>query len=169
MEEGLTRLFLGEPGPASARLATETISVLTTTIDDMNPELYGPLLDRLLAAGALDVVLIPVQMKKNRPGVRLEVLCLPHKASSLAEMVLEETTSLGIRLKSESRLILERRPGRVMVDGVEVGGKWIRRPSGRLEFRPEFADCQALAGATGRPVGLIYELALRAAGPAPED
>ena len=160
---GLTRLFLGRSRSGEAIGQRESVSVLRTTIDDMSPEIFGPLMDRLLAAGAFDVVFIPVQMKKNRPGVRLEVLASPDRVGELATMILEETTTLGLRLATESRLCLERRPGRVEVDGAKVGGKWIRRPSGRLEFQPEYADCQALAGATGRPLRLIYELALRAA------
>jgi len=160
---GLTRLFLGRSRSGEAIGRRESVSVLRTTIDDMSPEIFGPLMDRLLAAGAFDVVFAPVQMMKNRPGVRLEVLAPPDRAGEMATMILEETTTLGLRLATESRLCLERRPGRVEVDGAEVGGKWIRRPSGRWEFQPEYADCQALAGATGRPLRLIYDLALRAA------
>jgi len=164
---GLTRVFLGRVSagegfglPAEEGVHPERVAVLSAAIDDMNPELYGSLMEDLLAAGALDVTLSHVQMKKNRPGTRLEVLAEPARARSLARLVLEETTTLGVRWRVEGRFCLERRTGTVEVEGVEISGKWVRRPSGRWEFRPEFDHCRRAAGKLERPVGLIYNQAL---------
>ena len=164
-ETGLTRVCLGAP-LETARLngvRGERSVFLTTTIDDMNPEFYGPLMEKLFAAGALDVTLESIQMKKNRPGTRLEVLAPPELAEGLAAIVLEDSTTLGLRWRIENRYCLERTPGRVEVEGISVGGKWVVRPSGRREFRPEFEDCRQAAQGLGLPVGRVYELALMAA------
>jgi len=162
-QNGLTRLFLGQPvgGLDAARL--HQVSVVTTTIDDMNPELFGPLIENLLKQGALDAVLIPVQMKKNRPGVRLEVLAAPEAAGRLADFILEETSTLGVRIREERRLCLERREGSVTIEAGSVAGKWVRRPSGRWDFRPEFEACRRLAGQTGQSIEAVYNQSLGAA------
>jgi uncharacterized protein (TIGR00299 family) protein len=159
---GLTRLFLGrrlEVIPLDLG-RSEEVAVLTTFVDDMSPELLGGLLDRLLAAGALDVALSSLQMKKSRPGIRLEVLASPAQAQALAGLVLEESATLGLRVMVERRHCLERRAGTVTVEGREVAGKWTKRPSGRWEFKPEHDAVQALAAELGRPAGLIHRLAL---------
>ena len=161
-ELGLTRICLGEaPAEPAPRLGrSERTVVLTTSVDDMNPEFYGPLLKKLLEAGALDVTMAPVQMKKNRPGTRLEVLASPEQADSLAAIILEDSTTIGIRWRVENRYCLDRTPGRVEVEGRQVGGKWIVRPSGRKEFRPEFEDCLAASIALDKPINLVYNQAL---------
>jgi len=162
---GLTRLCLGRPLRAglTSLAQSERTAVLTAFIDDMNPELYGPLMEALFEQGALDVALSPVQMKKNRPGVRLEVLARPEEADALARLILEDSTSLGLRLRVEDRLCLERRPGSVEVEGQKVDGKWVRKPSDRWEFRPEFEACRALAARLKQPVGRVYTQAQAAA------
>ncbi len=162
---GLTRICLGTPleKPVLAGARCERTAVLTTTIDDMNPEFYGPLLQKLFSAGALDATLESVQMKKNRPGTRLEVLAAPEKAEEMAGIILEESTTIGLRWRIENRYCLERNPGRVEVEGHSVGGKWVLRPSGRREFRPEFEDCLETSRRLDRPVGSVYNMALAAA------
>ncbi len=162
-QTGLTRLFLGREVKLAPGEHREAVTVLTTTIDDSSPELIAPLMDALLARGALDVTFMPIQMKKNRPGVRLEVLASPGRVEELAGFILEETTTLGIRIRTENRACLERRSGRVEVEGRSVAGKWVKRPSGRWEFRPEFEAVREAAEDMGRPVGLIYAMAQAAA------
>lgn len=157
---GLTRLFLGRTEESGAVGHLHRVAVLTTQIDDMNPELFGPLMEGLLAAGALDVVFSPVQMKKNRPGTRLEVMADPAQIHELAELVLEQTTTIGLRIRTEDRLCLERRAGQVTINGIEVLGKLARRPSGRWEFRPELDSCRAAAESLGLTVGRVFDLAL---------
>ena len=161
-ELGLTRICLGraleESSPDLGR--SEKTVVLTTSIDDMNPEFYGPLVKKLLDEGALDATLESVQMKKNRPGTRLEVLAPPELADALAAIILEESTTLGIRWRVENRYCLDRTPGAVEVEGLEVGGKWITRPSGRKEFRPEFEDCLGVSISLDKPINMVYNQAL---------
>ncbi len=161
-ELGLTRICLGraleESSPDLGR--SEKTVVLTTSIDDMNPEFYGPLVKKLLDEGALDATLESVQMKKNRPGTRLEVLAPPELADALAAIILEESTTLGIRWRVENRYCLDRTPGAVKVEGLEVGGKWITRPSGRKEFRPEFEDCLGVSISLDKPINMVYNQAL---------
>ena len=158
-----TRIFIGAPEAAALPGDGMPVTILTTSIDDMSPELLAPLLDRLLKSGAADVTFAPVQMKKNRPAVRLEVICAPAATDRLIGMILEETTSLGVRVRREERRCLGRETGQVEVMGVQVGGKWTVRPSGRKDFRPEFDSCKDVAAVTGLPVSRVFELALAAA------
>jgi len=137
--------------------------VIETNIDDMNPELYEPVRERLFGAGALDVWTTAIGMKKGRPGTLLSVLGAAEKESALARIVLRETTTLGVRVYPVTRHIAEREfwtvetvygPVQVKVkilDGEAVGAK------------PEFDDCKRLADAAGVPVRMVYEAALAAA------
>ncbi len=90
-------------------LIRETIAVLTTHVDDMNPEWYGVLWQRLFDAGAVDVGLIPISMKKGRPGVRMEVMAPMGRENGLAKLILANTMALGVRVHHMERLILPRR------------------------------------------------------------
>lgn len=139
------------------------VTVLATIVDDMNPEIFGGLMEKLLGLGAWEVTFTPAQTKKNRPAVRLEVVCQPELAKRLAEMILEETTSLGLRVRQERRWCLERRPGQVGVAGHILAGKWTQRPSGRWEFKPEYEACQALAEQEGLTLSQVMRLASSAA------
>ncbi|MCA1906071.1 MAG: LarC family nickel insertion protein [Desulfarculus sp.] len=147
------------------------VTVLSTVVDDMNPELLAPLLEDLLALGAWEATFTPTQTKKNRPAVRLEVVCRPDLAHVLAETVLEQTSSLGVRVRQEQRWCLARRPGRVTVLGQSLAGKWAQRPSGRWEFKPEYDACLDLARSRGLSLGEVWRAALvaaqAAAGPEP--
>ena len=165
----VARLWLGEEiseepdGPA--RGASESMVVIETNIDDMNPELYEPVKGHLFEAGALDVWTTAIGMKKARPGTLLSVLAAAADESRLAALILRETTTLGVRVYPVRRHVAERNaetvdttygPVRVKVklmDGKAVGAK------------PEFADCQALAEATCSPLPAVYAAALAAAAP----
>lgn len=139
------------------------VAVLSTVIDDMSPEIFGALMNLLLSQGAWEVTYTAAQTKKNRPATRLEVVCSPDLAWPLAELVLEQSSSLGIRVRHEERWCLERQPGEVRTSQGLVSGKWIHRPSGRWEFQPEFEDCLSLARANKSPLSEIFRLALAAA------
>lgn len=163
--EAPTRIFIGRT-EATVGIHARNVTVLTTSIDDTTAEMAGPLMEDLLSLGGLDVVFSPVQMKKNRPGFRLEVLCDPEKAGILANHILEQTSSLGVRYRQEKRLCLERRPGLVRLELPEdtpVEGKWGQKPSGRWEFRPEYESARRAALASGRALTEIYRLAEAAA------
>ncbi|MGH9492058.1 MAG: nickel pincer cofactor biosynthesis protein LarC, partial [Terriglobales bacterium] len=99
------RLTVGEAASES-RVAEEKVTVLEANLDDLNPQLFGYVLEQALAAGALDVFATPVQMKKNRPGMLLTVLAKPKDASRLAHLIFAETTTLGVRMREERREVL---------------------------------------------------------------
>ncbi|MEO5355512.1 MAG: LarC family nickel insertion protein, partial [Magnetococcus sp. XQGC-1] len=120
----LLRILAQEEEPAAAEsVLREEVVVLSSHLDDMNPEWYGPLWERLLQGGALDVALIPMTMKKGRPGVRLEVVAHPGQGEALARMVLTHTTALGVRLAPMERRLLPRSQQRVPTPWGELRAK----------------------------------------------
>ena len=155
----LLRLYLGESADRPAATA-DTITVLETNLDDMNPEFHEHVLARLFRAGAVDAYLTPILMKKNRPAVLISVLCAPAKTGELAEVLFRETTTLGVRVRESQRWCLERA-------WVEIETEWgkVRVKLGRLgeeltTLAPESDDCRRLAETTGAPLKTIYEQAL---------
>lgn len=153
------RVFLGES--AAGSLGEDTVVQIETNLDDLNPQVYETVMDRLFAAGALDVTLTPVIMKKGRPGIVLTALSSPEHASAVADVVLRETTSLGVRVREMSRRVLTRqiepvrtRHGTVRVKIAETGGAW--------KAAPEYQDCKRIAEQTGRPIREVMDEALLA-------
>jgi pyridinium-3,5-bisthiocarboxylic acid mononucleotide nickel chelatase len=154
-------LYAAPSARPRAEWRSDQVAVLTANVDDVSPQILGYALERLLAAGALDVSLQPLQMKKNRPGERLEVICRPEQAEELARILFRETATLGVRIAHHERLILERR-----LQTVNVLGRRVRVKQGLLESRvittaPEFEDARACAVSSGRPLAEIMELARR--------
>ena len=151
-------------GPSTSLGAggTEQVVKMECEIDDMNPQLFGPLSDRLFAAGALDVYLTAVQMKKGRPGTLLTVLASEATRTALVDVLFRETTSLGVRFQTLWRETLERRWVEVPVSGGTVRIKLGSRAGEQLTAAPEFDDCVRVAVATGRPVKAIQAEALQA-------
>jgi hypothetical protein len=155
----LLRIYLGEPlTPAPGR--RERVLVLETHIDDMNPELYEPLMIGLFAAGALDVALAPIQMKKNRPGVALTVVAPLAAREGLLEQLFTESTTLGVRLSEVERVAARRWQetidtpyGPLQVKVMEYGG--------RRRLLPEYEACRKMAEAQGLPLLEIYRLVPR--------
>ncbi len=144
-----------------ADLATpDQALVMECNLDDMNPELTGALMERLLAAGALDVFLTPVQMKKQRPGVLLTVLCVPELRSVILELVFRESTTFGVREYYVRRTVLERRMANVQTVYGPVGVKIGRWNGVEITCSPEYDDCLRLARKTGVPLREIYDAAL---------
>lgn len=140
----------------------EHVVQLAADIDDMAPEYLAAVADSLRMAGALDVVLVPVSMKKGRPGTRIEVLSRPAVASMLEDRLLRESTTIGVRRTRLERRALARDSFRVPVLGHEVTLKVVSLPGGRRRAKPEFDDVQRVAQATGRPVADIFQLAMEA-------
>jgi uncharacterized protein (TIGR00299 family) protein len=159
------RIVVAEPTSMSADGpgGTEDVVQLSADIDDMSPEYLAAVADSLRAAGALDVVLVPVTMKKGRSGTRLEVLARPMIAATLEDRVLAETTTIGVRRVRLERRALPRDTRRVEVLGHEVTLKVVTLPGGRHRAKPEFDDVQRVAQATGRSVADIFQLAMGAA------
>ncbi len=164
---GLLRAIVGEADPALGDgFGRDRVAVIETNLDDLTPELAGALVNRVLDAGALDATLVPVQMKKGRPGFRLEVLVAPERAGAVADVVFVESTAFGLRLGEVSRLVLRREWRDVEtahgVVRVKLGWKGARL----LQASPEYESCEAVARAAGVPLRAVYEAATRALGDA---
>jgi hypothetical protein len=143
---------------------TDTVAVIETNIDDMNPQLCGEVMERLLAAGALDVYLTPVQMKKNRPGTLLTVLGERKGVDALTELILTHTTSFGVRVHEAQRRKLAREIVTVETRFGEIEVK-IGRLAGRIVARsPEFESCKQAAARFKISVKDVYNEAAHAAG-----
>jgi hypothetical protein len=155
------RVFLGEISPAGAA-GEDVVTQIETNLDDMNPQAYDVVMDRLFAVGALDVTLTPVMMKRNRPGTVLTVLVAPEKAEAAAAVVLRDTTALGVRMTDLRRLVLARRIETVRVGQETVAVKVAELGQGAEKASPEFADCKRIAEQTGRPVREVMESAMAA-------
>jgi uncharacterized protein (TIGR00299 family) protein len=155
------RVVIGERAAPAANDAEEVVKI-ECEIDDMNPQLFGPAFDRVLAAGALDVYATPIQMKKGRPGTLLTVLGRPADRSALCDVVFRETTTIGVRFEVMRRDTLERESHDVAIDGGSVRMKVASRRGVVLNAAPEFDDCVRIAEATGQPVKAVQAEALRA-------
>lgn len=157
----ILRLFLGE---LATPLANDVIEVMETHIDDMNPEVLGFLMERLMAAGALDAAFSPLQMKKNRPGVRLTVLSTPELLSTLARLVLAETTAIGVRHYPVQRLKLERSLEERETSLGKVRVKVIRAGGGAGRVVPEYEECRRIALERRLPLLEVYRIIERETG-----
>jgi uncharacterized protein (TIGR00299 family) protein len=155
------RVFLGESVPAAAD-GQDVIVQLETNLDDLNPQAYETVMARLFAAGAVDVTLAPVIMKRGRPGIVLTALAPPQKADAVAGVVLAETTSLGVRLQEVRRRLLARQMETVPLRGGAVRIKVAALGGGRTKAAPEYQDCKRLAEQTGRPVRDVMDEAMQA-------
>jgi uncharacterized protein (TIGR00299 family) protein len=152
------RAVLGVASVASTRSADETdaVAVIETNIDDMNPQLFGDVMERLLEAGALDVFLTSVQMKKNRPGTLLTVLCERNRVDALAELLLTHTTSFGVRVHEAQRRKLAREIVTVKTKFGDIEVK-VGRLGGRVVTRsPEFDSCKQAAARFNIGVKDVY-------------
>jgi pyridinium-3,5-bisthiocarboxylic acid mononucleotide nickel chelatase len=161
----VVRLVIGETAAAAslaAKTATETITVLEANLDDLNPQVFGYVMDRLLEEGALDVFGMPVQMKKSRPGTLLTVLCKPEDAGKLARLIFTETTTLGVRRREEVRQTLARRWENVRTQWGEVRIKIASMNGSVTNFAPEYEDCRRIAAEHHVPLKAVMQEAARA-------
>jgi hypothetical protein len=130
----------------------ESVTVVETNIDDMGPQVFGYVMERAFALGALDVFMVPAQMKKDRPGVLLTVLCKREALDSIIQLLLVETTTLGVRYYEASRRVLERAIETIETEYGHVRLKVARDGPRTLHFQPEYEDCVRLAAETGAPL-----------------
>jgi len=136
---------------AASRVSTlehtiaDTITVLEANLDDLNPQVFGYVMDRLLEEGALDAFAMPVQMKKNRPGTLLTVLCKPEDAAQLTRLIFAETTTLGLRRRDEQRQTLARRWVTVTTQWGDVRMKVASMNGSITNYAPEYEDCRRIA------------------------
>jgi pyridinium-3,5-bisthiocarboxylic acid mononucleotide nickel chelatase len=143
------------------RTEVETISVLEANLDDLNPQVFGYVMDRLLEAGALDVFGTPVLMKKNRPGTLLTILAKPEDAEKLAQIVFAETTTLGVRQRREQRQALARRWELVSTRFGDVRIKIASMNGSVTHYAPEYEDCRRIASEQRVPLKTVMQEALR--------
>ncbi|HEX7125067.1 MAG TPA: nickel pincer cofactor biosynthesis protein LarC [Thermodesulfobacteriota bacterium] len=159
----LLRVVVGEAAaPGADRFGRERAIVVETNLDDMNPQLFEPLAARLAEAGALDVTLTPVQMKKGRPGVTVQAICRPGDADRVAAALFVESTAIGVRTYEVLRATLRRTLRRVATPygevAVKVSGDRVVRNA-----QPEYEACRAAAAAHGVAVKAVHAAALAAA------
>ncbi len=160
----VVRLTVGEAasGALAAKTASETITVLEANLDDLNPQVFGYVMDRLLEEGALDAFAMPVQMKKSRPGTLLTVLCKPEDAGKLAQLIFTETTTLGVRRRDEMRQTLARRWENVRTRWGEVRIKIASMNGTVTNYAPEYEDCRRIAAEHHVPLKTVIQEAARA-------
>ncbi len=153
------RVLIGETDRSAN---AQAVVVIESEIDDMNPQIFGVLMDRLLAEGALDVFYTPVQMKRNRPGTLLTIIAPPHLRGRLTSTVFAETTSIGVRYREMTRECLDRETVTLETPLGAVRIKVAKRGSRVLNAAPEFEDCVRLAEQSGRPLKDIQAMAAKA-------
>jgi uncharacterized protein (TIGR00299 family) protein len=153
------RVLVGEE---DRHAASHSVVVIEAEIDDMNPQIFGALMDRLLVEGALDVFYTAIQMKKNRPGTLLTVVAPPSARQRLTGIVFQETTTIGVRYREMARECLDRETVVVRTPLGPVRFKVARRDGRVLNASPEFDDCAAIANETGRPLKDVQALASKA-------
>ncbi|MEO5616865.1 MAG: nickel pincer cofactor biosynthesis protein LarC [Candidatus Eisenbacteria bacterium] len=154
------RVLIGEvEGAGTPR---REVAVLETALDDESPQYVAALIPRLLGEGALDAMVVPVTMKKGRPGLLLVVVAPPETAEALAALLMRESTTLGVRMRREERFELERRVDQVMTAHGSVALKVARLPDGGERAVPEFESLREVAERAGRPLREVAELAIAA-------
>jgi uncharacterized protein (TIGR00299 family) protein len=154
----LFRVVLGKHDSSAQR---EEMLVIETNIDDMNPQLYDHVMDRLFAGGARDVFLSSIQMKKNRPAILLSVICEPLRHGDLEKILFQETSTIGVRSYPVSRTILKRESKKVKTPFGDVTVKIVEGPDGRKRATPEYDDLKRIAAARKLPIKQLHDEVMR--------
>lgn len=153
------RIILGEGDGANAT----TMCVVETNIDDMNPQFYDHVMTTLFSAGAVDVFLAPVQMKKNRPATKLTAIVSPDKKDAVVKILLTETSTFGVRFYEVDRVVLDREFQRVKTPYGDIKVKIGKLAGEVVRVAPEYDECKKIAEKKGLPVKKVYEEVLRCA------
>jgi len=149
-------------GASDASVSSHTVTVIEAEIDDMNPQIFGVVMEQLLAEGALDVFYTPIQMKKNRPGTLLSVIATPATRERLTATIFRETTTIGVRYRDMTRECLERETKTIVTPFGPIRFKVALRGGEVLNAAPEFDDCVRAATATGKSIKDIQAAATKA-------
>jgi pyridinium-3,5-bisthiocarboxylic acid mononucleotide nickel chelatase len=160
-QPNVLRITIGETTATKTAIAPEFVSVLEANLDDLNPQVFGYVMDRLMDSGALDVFGTPVQMKKGRPGMLLTVLCRTEDAQKLTNILFAETTTLGVRMREERREVLMRRAVEVKTPWGEVRMKVANLNGTVMNYAPEYEDCRRIASEKGVPLKTVMQEAIR--------
>jgi hypothetical protein len=158
----ILRLFLGDH--PSGAIVEETLVEIATNIDDMNPQVYPLVLDKIFAEGALDAWLTPIVMKKGRPAVTLELLCSPEKVDAMKSIIFTQTPTLGVRIREVVRSSLPREIRKVVTEYGEIEVKVATLPDGSLRAIPEFESVKKASEAKGAPFDTVYRATIKAVG-----
>ncbi|MFH1982595.1 MAG: nickel pincer cofactor biosynthesis protein LarC [Pseudomonadota bacterium] len=153
----LLRIVLGRETGDTVSPGTETAVMVESCIDDMNPEIFGYVMERLFEDGALDVFWVPVFMKKNRPGTMVSVLCTSSGKDAIIRRLLTETTTIGVRCHDVVRHVLARRSVTVDTDFGPAPVKEVVAIDGSLRRIPEYEFCRQIARARQIPIRIVYE------------
>lgn len=159
-QPNVLRIMIGESAEKSAHALDEEISIIEANLDDMNPQIYGYVVEKALLAGALDVYTTALQMKKNRPGTLLTILCRPPDAEALMSLIFAETTTFGIRTQRAQRRALQREWVNVSTSFGNVRIKLSRSNGHILHAAPEYDDCRKLAVEKQVPLQQVISEAL---------
>lgn len=163
-QPNVLRMVIGEPAEDRMVPWDEKIAVIEANLDDMNPQIYGYFAEKALAAGALEVYATPVQMKKNRPGQLVTILCAPESAKALMDLVFRETTTIGLRCWEARRRVLQRETVTVETPLGAVRMKISRQNGHMLNAAPEYEDCRRIAEERGVPLKEVLAAATAAYG-----
>jgi pyridinium-3,5-bisthiocarboxylic acid mononucleotide nickel chelatase len=160
-QPNVVRIMIGESAEKSAHALDEEISIIEANLDDMNPQIYGYVVEKALLAGALDVYTTALQMKKNRPGTLLTILCRPQDTEALMSLIFAETTTFGVRTHRAQRRALPREWVNVSTSYGNVRIKLSRSNGQVLHVTPEYDDCRKLAVEKQVPLQQVINEALR--------
>jgi pyridinium-3,5-bisthiocarboxylic acid mononucleotide nickel chelatase len=160
-QANVLRLTLGEAAIGLKVAPLESVTVLEAQLDDLNPQIFGYVMERLLEEGALDTFAIPVHMKKNRPGLLLTVLCKPEDAGKLSNLIFSETTTLGVRQREERRHALARKWVNVSTRWGNVRMKVASMNGTITNYAPEYEDCRRIASEQRIALKTVMQEAVR--------
>ena len=149
------RIFVGDS--VSPTFGTDTIVQVETNVDDLHPQAYETIMERLFSAGAVDVTLTPAIMKHERPGIIVMALAPPAQAQAVADILLRETSTLGVRMQEMQRMVLPRRMDLVQTASGAIRMKVAELGDGQVKAAPEYQDCKRIADHTGRPIRDVME------------
>ena len=153
----LLRIITGIQPDHNSGYQQDDIVLVETSIDDMNPEVFGFVMDRLFEDGALDVYWIPIYMKKNRPGTMVQILCRKERREAIIDRLLAETTSIGVRYYEARRRILSRESREIQTRYGMVQVKCIMYPDGATRTVPEYEVCKDIALRESLPIQIVYD------------
>jgi len=156
----ILRAMVGDMADTASGM--EKMVLLETNIDDMNPQIYGHVMDLLFQAGAADVYFTPIQMKKNRPAVMLSALVSPPQEKKAVDIIMRETTTLGIRRMLIDRFVLPRKTIKVRTEYGIIEGKVAELPDGEKKFQPEYDACLSAAQKHKAPLRKIFSATMAA-------
>lgn len=148
----LLRVIIGESAEESIGYQLERVAVIETNIDDMNPQIYDYLFEKFLGMGALDLFLVPMQMKKNRPGTLVTAICPLDRVAEFSDFLMKETTSIGLRWRIENRIKAERTIQEVRTKYGPVKVKVAHVNGNVINISPEYDDCKRLASTSRVPL-----------------